>query len=180
MEFSDPHEREVVLGPLYATEAKTEIPIYGAKKFTSTNTKLFLNSTVKQALQSDTNPVVNLLSSTKPKMGQVPANLSQSDGSVNTALEKVQLEALPEKEQDEEVVLTTSKKISSSRELHDELHYTTRGTPEESRTDLLDHVMLQRAIDGYLFNCKQNKAIVSDDEWLRDVWVWIEGQYNVR
>ena len=99
MKFSDPHERDVVLGPLYATEAKTKIPVYGPEKFTSTNAKLFLNSTVKQALQSDANPVVNLLASTKPKMGQ---GLTQSDGSVNRALEKVQFEALPERGQGED------------------------------------------------------------------------------
>ena len=179
IKFSDPNEREIVLGPLYATETKAEIPIYGAEKFTSKNAKSLLNSAVKQALQSGANPVVNLLALTDPKLGEVPGNVAQGDEPVRKDLEKLQLEAQLDKGQDDKAVSTTLMKISSSRELHDELHYTVRGTLEESRTDMLDHVMLQRAIDGYLFNCNLNQAVVND-EWLRDVWVWIDGQYNVR
>jgi hypothetical protein len=173
MKFSDPNERDAALGPLHATEAKDNIPIFGAEKFTSKNTKLLVNSTVKQALQSNTNPVVNLLASTKSEMGHPPGKSSQTDASLSDDLHKLQLEV--EKGRDEKANSLTSKIISSSRELHDKSHYTTRAKSETSKTELLDHAMLQRAIDGYLFNCKLNKAIADDDEWLQDVWEWIAG-----
>jgi hypothetical protein len=178
MKFLDPSERDIVLGPLYATEAKTDIPIFGPEKFTSRNIKQLLNSTVKQALQSETNPVVNLLATTKSKMSQVAGKTSQPDSSLSGDLERLQLEA---QERDEKVKSRTSRKISSSRELHDEAHYTRRSisTSAESKKELLDHVMLQRAIDGYLFNCNLNNAIVNDDVWLQEVWEWIEGKQIV-
>lgn len=178
IKFSDPSERDEVLGPLYATEAKDGIPIFGAEKFASKNTKLFLNSTVKQALQSDTDPIVDLLASTNSKMDQTPHKASQVGISLHGDFQKVQLEARQAKGRDLKADSSASKTISSSRELHDKSHYSTRGTSKEARTELLDHVMLQRAIDGYLFNCKLNKAVAIDDEWLQDVWVWIEGQLN--
>lgn len=175
MKFQDPNERDVVLGPLYATEAKADIPIFGPEKFASKNTKQLLNSIIKQALQSENNPVVNLLAITKLKMGQVPGNISQSGGSLIEDLEKLRLEA---QGGGEKVKPTASKKIFSSRELHDEAHYTTPGisTSAKSNTESVDRVMLQRAIDGYLFNCKVNKAIINDDKWLQDVWEWIESK----
>lgn len=175
MEFTDPNERDKVLGPLYATAAKAELPIFGPNKFTSKNAQELLNWTLQQDLQLDDDPVVNLLTIKKRKMGQLPSNISQPGGSLSEDLDKVQLETQGE---DGEVKLKTSKKISSNRELHDKAHYTTRLDPTsaESKAELLDHAMLQRAIDGYLFNCKVNKAIVKDDMWLQGVWEWIEGQ----
>ncbi|KAF5521711.1 putative WD repeat-containing protein [Colletotrichum aenigma] len=38
---------------------------------------------------------------------------------------------------------------------------------------LLDHVMLLRAKEKYLFDCNVNRAVVSDDPWLRYMWDWI-------
>jgi hypothetical protein len=171
MKFLDPSERDVILGPLYATEAKDEIPVFGPDNFKSKNARLLLNSKVKLALQSDTNPVANLLVSTQPEI------ISQSAGPPSKDLEKLHLR----KDDEEEIVLTTAKKIPSSRELHDESHYTSRGVSasSESKKDMLDHVMLQRAMDGYLFNCKLNRTIVNDDEWLQNVWEWIEGESHV-
>ncbi|KAJ0338823.1 hypothetical protein COL922a_005142 [Colletotrichum nupharicola] len=41
---------------------------------------------------------------------------------------------------------------------------------------LLDHVMLLRAKEKYLFDCNVNRAVVADDPWLRYMWDWIAGQ----
>ncbi|KAI8154086.1 putative WD repeat-containing protein [Colletotrichum sp. SAR 10_70] len=38
---------------------------------------------------------------------------------------------------------------------------------------LLDHVMLLRAKEKYLFDCNVNRAVVADDPWLRYMWDWI-------
>ena len=174
MNFSDPSERDKVFGPLYATAAKAQIPIFGPEKFTSKNAQQLLDSTLKQDLQSEENPVVNLLPTKKLKMGQRPSDISQFGGSLSEDLEKLKVESQGLKDTES----TTSKKLSSHRELHDQAHYTVRldATSTESKEELLNHAMLQRAIDGYLFDCKMNKAIVKDDLWLRDVWEWIEGR----
>jgi hypothetical protein len=174
MKFSDPSESDKVLGPLYATAAKTEVPIFGPDKFTSKTAQQLLNATIIQNLRSENNSVVNLLSTKKPRMGHELSNISQSGGSLSEDLDKLQLEA----QEDAKAKLTTSKKISSNRQLHEEAHYTSRldSTSAESKDELLDHVMLQRAIDGYLFDCKINKAIVRDDVWSQYIWEWIEGK----
>jgi hypothetical protein len=174
MEFADPNERDKVLGPLYATAAKAELPIFGPNKFTSKNVQQLLKLTVQQDLQSKEDPVINLLGKKKPKMGQLPSDLSQSGGSLSEDLDKLQLESQREEEKAES---KTSKKTFSYRELHDKAHYTVRlDSTSKSKEELLDHVMLQRADKGYLFDCKANKSIVGDDKWLQGVWEWIQGQ----
>ncbi|KAK4165293.1 SEH-associated protein 4 [Cladorrhinum sp. PSN259] len=40
---------------------------------------------------------------------------------------------------------------------------------------VLDHLMIHRAKEGYLFNFSRNQQIVADDQWLRDVWAWVSG-----
>ena len=37
----------------------------------------------------------------------------------------------------------------------------------------LSTIVRRRCIEGYLFNCKRNAEIVSDDAWLQDMWTWI-------
>jgi hypothetical protein len=168
MKFADTKERDAVLGPLYANEAKANIPIFGSG---SKEAKAALNSTIKQFLQSDVNPVVDLLSKTI----QTPGGLGVAAGSISEDLEKLQMEASSENGQVQRVRPDVPK-ITSSREKHDASHYTMRGKPEEPKTDKLDHVMLQRALDGYLFNCKLNQTLIKDDPWLRNVWEWMEGK----
>lgn len=63
----------------------------------------------------------------------------------------------------------------SSLEMHDAAHYTTRSREPVSKEehDRLDHTILYCAIAGYLFDCKKNKGVVVDDEWLQGVWDWV-------
>ena len=66
----------------------------------------------------------------------------------------------------------------TSQELHENLLTSTlarQGFPSEAQA-VLDHVMLLRAKERYLFNCTLNREIVSDDPWLRDVWGWVGGK----
>ena len=66
----------------------------------------------------------------------------------------------------------------TNRRLHEMLLNNTLGVegfPGEAQT-VLDHVMLLRAKEKYLFDCQTNRKVVSDDPWLRDVWAWIAGK----
>ncbi|CAK7229246.1 hypothetical protein SBRCBS47491_007184 [Sporothrix bragantina] len=63
----------------------------------------------------------------------------------------------------------------TSQELHESLLTSTiarQGFPSEAQA-VLDHVMLLRAKERYLFNCALNQEIVADDPWLRAVWGWV-------
>lgn len=46
--------------------------------------------------------------------------------------------------------------------------------PREAQV-ILDHTMIFRAKEGYLFNYRRNQQIVADDPWLKDMWAWITG-----
>ena len=65
----------------------------------------------------------------------------------------------------------------SNRQLHEKLLALTqcaKGLPKEAQM-VLDHVMLLRAKERYLFDCAVNREVVSDDPWLQDLWDWIAG-----
>lgn len=66
----------------------------------------------------------------------------------------------------------------SSRSLHEALLRSTMetaGFPTAAQI-VLDHVMLLRAKEKYLFDCSVNRAVVDDDAWLKGAWGWIEGE----
>jgi hypothetical protein len=174
MNFKDPGERDNVLGPLFANEAKAGIPIFGPEKFASKSTRARLDAIVKRLLQSPQEHVINLLAATEASSGQ-KLNTPRLD-SLNGKLGQLNIEPESARMQSEDTNLVSPKKALSSRKLHHTSHYTSSST--NSNSEILGHVMLQRAMGGYLFNCKQNMAVVDDDAWLQDVWEWIEGKLD--
>jgi WD repeat-containing protein mio len=178
MEFNDPNERDKVLGPLFASEAKADAAIFGPRKFTLKSTKVKLESSVKMMLQYTLDPVINMLA---PAEAVTIPELSSPKPSVRSVnLEQSRLESKVTRATSKTIDLVSSAKVLSSREQHDKSHYTTKnfGQFVKPKSDILDHVMLQRAARGYLFDCEQNKAIVADDPWLQDVWGWVKGKPN--
>lgn len=68
--------------------------------------------------------------------------------------------------------------IESCREFHEALlaaAVKTSGLPREAQS-AVDHAMLFRAKEKYLFDPTVNRQIVSDDPWKRYVWDWIAGK----
>jgi WD repeat-containing protein mio len=65
----------------------------------------------------------------------------------------------------------------SQWELHEKLLIEANQYPNFSRhaQAVMDHAMLLRAKEMYLFNSRKNQQIVADDLWLRDVWAWVAG-----
>jgi hypothetical protein len=47
--------------------------------------------------------------------------------------------------------------------------------PSEAQA-VVDHAILLRAKEKYLFDGHTNQSIVADDPWLRDVWAWVAGK----
>lgn len=63
------------------------------------------------------------------------------------------------------------------RERHEKLLSDTLeslGLPGEGHA-VLDHIMLLRAKEKYLFSTETNQRVVADDPWLQDVWGWVAG-----
>ena len=168
MHFKDAKEREAVLGPLFATEAKSAIPVFGPDRIKSEHSQLEVKAFIKEALKSSEHSVMNMLEPSKLSSG--PSILAVSS-----------MGAQPEQ-------LTKGGNVSpdhavpasmySSRELHDISHFSSislRGSTK-SLSEKPENVLLRRAQSGYLFDCKHNKSILSDDIWLQDVWDWIDGK----
>lgn len=65
----------------------------------------------------------------------------------------------------------------SSREQHERSHWAALDGPPFSTVPYakLNNRMLQRCRKGYLFDCEKNRSILTDDPWLQDIWLWIEG-----
>jgi WD repeat-containing protein mio len=174
MKFSDPVEQELNLGPLYATAAKSQVPVFGPKSYKNPETAAALNKAIKEAIHSGKDPIIDLMASKDPKDGQA----SSIDGTgLAEDLAKVRLEAKAAGKKDAEA------KAYSSRELHDQSHYSARSHDPASKKDLekLNNVILQRAMNGYLFDCAKNGAIAAadGDAWLQEAWDWVAGIFKL-
>ncbi|KAM0507193.1 hypothetical protein ACHAP8_000820 [Fusarium lateritium] len=68
-----------------------------------------------------------------------------------------------------------SDSLGSCREIHDALLASlaeAEGLPREAQS-VLDHAMLLRAKEKYLFDAVANRDIVADDPWVKYIWDWV-------
>lgn len=65
--------------------------------------------------------------------------------------------------------------LTSNRQRHENLLTTTLDTSRfpKSAQIVLDHVMLLRSKERYLFDYRANIDITSDDPWLKELWLWV-------
>ena len=167
------------LGPFFVENALSEIPIFGPEKAD-------LGAIAEEALKNyapEDDLLVDEAASTVP--------LPDSFVGAKTVAEKLQAlrayiqDIARSKESDSG---TPPRKLSgisldpspgsSNRSLHENLLKSTveiTGFPKAAQV-ILDHTMLLRAKEKYLFDCRVNRAVVADDPWLKGVWGWIEGK----
>lgn len=177
MDF-DPSQTADTLCPLFMEDALADISVFGPDK-------VDIESVVQEALQSrlpDEDIVVDQEASITP----LPRSFSEA----TTAAEMLQV---LRKYADEVLHPQTGKgrlsekspsplEPATNQELHEKLLKTTMDTsgfPKAAQI-VLDHIMLLRAQERYLFNYEMNHQILADDPWLQDVWSWIGGKSNVR
>ncbi|KAF2972185.1 hypothetical protein GQX73_g1452 [Xylaria multiplex] len=70
--------------------------------------------------------------------------------------------------------------LVSNRQAHENYLTTilnTRGFTKEAQV-VLDHIMLLRSKEKYLFDYPVNINITSDDPWLKDLWLWVARASN--
>lgn len=174
-----------MLGPLFVEQALSDIAIFGPEK-------VDVQSIVDKTLQSKFS-AADLNSKLVGTVDRSPPSLDKS----KTVAERMRAlrSNLKEKAKISEAIGAESSGLEEStsslaqlslstdgpvscRHMHESLvslPLKARGLSTESQC-LLDHVMLLRAKEKYLFDCNVNRAVVSDDPWLRFVWDWIAGE----
>jgi WD repeat-containing protein mio len=177
LKFKDPIEQEATVGPLFAAAAKANAPVFGPDDFSSVEATQKLTAAIKKAIHSKDNPVIDLLAPADPAMPP-----SSEDNFLSEKVSKLSIQPKTDKDRPDDLEssgIVNSRKFHSSRELHDQSHYSTRGLAPETNSmgELIDNIMLRRALNGYLFDCKKNWGLVAGDQWLQEVWEWIAGKF---
>lgn len=115
-------------------------------------------------------------------LGWVPDQLSATEApkgidAASTSADSTRIadESLPELLLRDLSIL--GKKTLSSREQHEYTHWVALEpwTLSDAPYAKINRIMLQRCKKRYLFDCEKNRDILTDDPWLQDVWLWIEG-----
>ncbi|KAJ9155102.1 WD repeat domain-containing protein [Pleurostoma richardsiae] len=179
MEF-EPSQIAQTLGPLFMEDALDDIPIFGENK---ADVETLVQGALRARLP-DEDIVVDREASTTPlpksfhEAGSVAEKLRVLRKYANEVLHPPVEELLSEKSS-----VSGKEKTQpptgppSNRELHEKLLKSvmdTKGFPKAAQV-ILDHVMLLRAKERYLFDMERNHIVLADDPWLRDVWSWIGG-----
>ena len=161
MDFEPPQAHEI-LAPLLTEQALSDMPVFGPGK-------VDVRSSVAKTL-ADT-------STEHPLAAEVSQDLSSSvlfeqATSVAEKLRVLRLAAKQGKDEPDEALL-------SQLERHEKLLTATNDMAGLSSKErfVVDHTMLLRAQEGYRFDFAKNQKIVADDPWLRDVWVWVAGEF---
>ncbi len=69
----------------------------------------------------------------------------------------------------------------SSREGHERLHETRPTDVKFNLEDALSFfdITRRRCVESYLFDCKKNADIVTEDRWLQEMWLWIDRRFLI-
>lgn len=178
-----------MMGPLNIDQAFKDQPLFGNRKESA-------NVIIQKTLLSPSpiaDPICDLEASTEP--------LPELFTSASTTADKLRglrqysreiletAKQVSDKERQQSVTKDLDRSLSdlplqgnilpSNRQLHERLLASTldsRGFPKEAQL-VLDHVMLLRSKEKYLFDYVANRDIAADDPWLRELWDWVAGMY---
>lgn len=178
MDF-EPQQSQEIFGPLLAEQVLEDVPLFGPKKanlhkaieFAVSPSPVAEQIITKQTDGNDELPVpYSQVSSIADKLTalRIAARETLPQASAPTvppSLNMVSMDEPTSQLQRHEHMLTEIKDISR--------------LPSKGQA-LLDHSMLFRAKENYLFNYEANQRIVADDPWLRDVWAWVAGEFPMR
>lgn len=180
----EPGQTSEILGPVFIENALSEIPIFGPDKADA-------GAIARKALETYL-PEDELLLDTEASDAPLPVAFTQATNVADKlralrayshevaradSLDKDGHQGLDDEVEQLTGVSLKSSSSSSSRALHERLlgsTMETAGFPRGAQV-VLDHVMLLRAREKYLFDSRANRTVVADDPWLKGVWAWIEG-----
>lgn len=114
---------------------------------------------------------------------------SHSDGRISDTLKAIRAQLAKARPADQSQPAATLRDCSkkrlgnadqerslSSREAHERLYETRLITVNLGLEDALSFfdITRRRCAEGYLFDCKKNADIVTEDPWLQEMWLWID------
>jgi WD repeat-containing protein mio len=182
MEF-EPSQSSDLLGPLLVERALSDVPIFGQDK---ADIKTIIENTLKSHP-----PVASIVKDIVTDTFQLPETFQQAS-STSAKLRAIRAcvdAAAPETSQETKTTTSVTdgntqslaeRELSregppSCSELHEKLlssFAAKEGLPKDAQS-IIDHAMLLRAKEKYLFDAPTNRVVVSDDPWLAYVWDWI-------
>lgn len=187
MQFEAQQASEI-LGPVLAEQALADIPIFGPDPENLRDTiEAALHPLAAQTMAADT---------VDGSSSALPQSFYEADG-VAGKLEALRafvreqraasdkMDTLQSQFQDLKAIQSGPDEVSlasnvqgTCREIHDALLSTlvdTHHLPSEAQC-VVDHSMILRAKEKYLFDAATNRKIVSDDPWTMFAWDWIAGK----
>jgi hypothetical protein len=177
MEF-EPSQAPGIVGPLFTESLLSDVPLFGPEKAD-------VEALVKKALQLSAQYEDLVVDEAAAK---IPAKLDLK-GAVTIAdklkalrlYSQEHLSRPKSRSRDANGRKNSSKQDDIEPKVQRERHerflsenLESLGLPREGHA-ILDHVMLLRAKEKYLFNTETNQRVVADDPWLQDVWGWVAG-----
>ncbi|TVY79402.1 SEH-associated protein 4 [Fusarium oxysporum f. sp. cubense] len=181
MQF-EPSQAPDMLGPLLVEEALSEVPLFGpesANVRADTEALLKANnmtSVVIEDIGATTRPLPEAFhkaSTVAAKIRALRAFVRDEFQAPKGIKPRVGDTKIVESETSEMSLASDS--LGSCREIHDALLASlaeAEGLPREAQ-NVLDHNMLLRAKEKYLFDAVANRDIVADDPWVKYIWDWV-------
>jgi hypothetical protein len=186
----DPSQASEMLGPLLVENALSTVPVFGEDK-------IDIGSTIEAALKPEVlagATVRNLegISALLPKSFDssnpiavnlralrrfVREQLGGSNGTEHAKDLQTKFGDLSILKGETDEIALASNGYGSCREIHEALLGTlveAQGLPQEAQS-IVDHTMVLRAKEKYLFDAATNRTIVADDPWTKFAWDWIAG-----
>jgi len=114
---------------------------------------------------------------------------SHSDGKISDTLKAIRAQIVEGRQADQSQPVVSLRDSSkkrlgngdrelslSSREAHERLHDTGETNVNLALEDALSFfdITRRRCAEGYLFDCKKNAVIVTENPWLQEMWLWID------
>lgn len=186
MEFEQ-YQSPIMLGPLTVQQALSQVPIFGEHKTD-------IGGLIQKALQPHYAFPQDYTEDAMIRAAQLPESFSEQ---LSTAQKLQELRGFSRRASRKASETATGQSLlnsedkqssddpsvsrndpPSNRQLHEKLlsqNIESCGMPKEAQI-LLDHILLLRANNRYLFDSATNRDVVSDDPWLRDLWDWIGGR----
>ncbi|KAF5019366.1 hypothetical protein F66182_8634 [Fusarium sp. NRRL 66182] len=184
MQF-EPSQAPDILGPLLIEEALSDVPLFGLDSATlRANTEAVLkannmSSVTIEDVAATTSPLPEAFhdaSTVAPRIRALRAFVRDEFQA------PISSNGIKPRAGDTKIVQSETSKMSlasdslgSCREIHDALLASlaeAEGLPRDAQ-NVLDHAMLLRAKEKYLFDAVANRDIVADDPWVKYVWDWI-------
>lgn len=190
MQF-EPTQTSEILGPLITEQALSDVPIFGPEKSGIVGR---ISSALKDSASvSATVEHVDEISRPLPDSFFNATSITQKLKSIRAYVRDEQADQQAEDEQHAQEngpkhldnrpneISLASNSLVSCREIHEALLgtlATVKGLPREAQC-VVDHSMLLRAKEKYLFDAATNRTVLSDDSWRRFLWDWVAGMFSL-